>query len=154
VLDRIARRFGAQVLRADGSLDRARLRGIVFEDAAARRDLEAITHPAIAAEVQQQCARAGGPYQLVAIPLLAESGKAGEYDRVLVIDASPETQLRRLMLRDGLTREAAERMLAAQASRATRLALAHDVISNEGDAAALAPQVEALHRRYLALDKG
>jgi dephospho-CoA kinase len=58
------------------------------------------------------------------------------------------------MLRDGLTREAAERMLAAQASRATRLALAHDVISNEGDAAALAPQVEALHRRYLALDKG
>lgn len=151
VLDRIAQRFGTETLRADGSLDRARLRRLVFEDEAARRDLEAITHPAIAAEVARQCAQAGGPYQLVAIPLLAESGTADRYARVLVVDVSPATQLRRLMLRDGITEEAAGRMLRAQASRAERLALAHDIIDNEGDTSALAPQVEALHRRYLAL---
>jgi dephospho-CoA kinase len=151
VLEGIAAHFGSRVLGPDGQLDRARLRRIVFEDDAARRDLEAITHPAILAEVARQCAQAGGPYQLVAIPLLVETGTAGDYDRVLLVDASPATQLARLMLRDGLTEADATRMLAAQATPESRRAVAHDIIDNDGDLARLTPQVEALHRRYLQL---
>ncbi|HUG72674.1 MAG TPA: dephospho-CoA kinase [Steroidobacteraceae bacterium] len=151
VLEGIAAHFGSRVLGPDGQLDRARLRRIVFEDDAARRDLAAITHPAILAEVARQCAQAGGPYQLVAIPLLVETGTAGDYDRVLLVDASPATQLARLMLRDGLTEAAATRMLAAQATPESRRAVAHDIIDNDGDLARLTPQVEALHRRYLQL---
>jgi dephospho-CoA kinase len=151
VLDQVVARFGAPVLNADGTLNRAELRRRVFADEQARRDLEAIMHPAIRAETARQCSAAGGPYQLIAIPLLVETGTAGEYDRVLLVDASPAVQRARLMLRDGMTAEAADRMLAAQASREARRAIAHDIIDNDGDVAALAPQVEALHRRYLAL---
>lgn len=151
VLERIAARFGPEILTPNGTLDRARLRRIVFADPAARRDLEALTHPAILAEVDRQSAALGGPYQLVAIPLLLETGSARDFDRVLLVDVSPETQRRRLMARDGLDSAAAERMLAAQATREARRAVAHDIIDNEGDAAALAPQVEALHRQYLSL---
>jgi dephospho-CoA kinase len=150
-LDRIVARFGAQILQQDGSLDRAALRRIVFADAGARRELEAITHPAIRAETSRRCATAGGPYQLVAIPLLVESGAADDYDRVLLVDASESTQLARLMLRDGMTRDAATRMLAAQATRADRRAVADDIIHNDGDVTQLAPQVESLHGRYLEL---
>jgi dephospho-CoA kinase len=150
-LDRIVERFGPGVLQQDGSLDRAALRQIAFADASARRDLEAITHPAILAETARRCAVAGGPYQLVAIPLLVETGSAHGYDRVLLVDAAESTQLARLMLRDGNTREAATRMLAAQASRTARRAIADDIIDNDGDVAQLTPQVEALHQRYLDL---
>lgn len=150
-LDRIVARFGPEMLLPDGTLDRAALRRIVFADAGARRDLEAITHPAIRAETHRRCATAGGPYQLVAIPLLVESGAADDYDRVLLVDASESTQLARLMLRDGMTRDAAMRMLAAQATRAARRAVADDIIDNDGDLAQLTPQVEALHRRYVEL---
>jgi len=151
VLALIAARFGPGILTADGALDRAKLRQIVFDDPAARLDLESLTHPAIRAEVARQSATAGGPYQLVAIPLLVETGAAEDYERVLVVDASPEVQLARLMSRDGATPHAAQRALAAQATREARLAIADDVIDNSGDVAALAPQVEALHHRYLKL---
>jgi dephospho-CoA kinase len=150
-LDRIVQRFGPAVLQQDGSLDRTALRKMAFADAAARRDLEAIMHPAIHAETARRCAIGGGPYQLVAIPLLVETGTVGDYDRVLLVDAGESTQLARLMLRDGVTRDAATRMLAAQASRAARRAIAHDIIDNDGDVARLTPQVEALHQRYLDL---
>jgi dephospho-CoA kinase len=150
-LRQIIARFGPGVLQPDGRLDRAALRRIVFADEAARLDLEAITHPAIRAETARRCATAGGPYQLVAIPLLVEAGNTADYDRVLLVDAGESTQLARLMLRDGMTREEAGRMLAAQATRAARRAVADDIIDNDGDVAQLTPQVEALHRRYLAL---
>lgn len=151
VLDRIAARFGAGVLREDGALDRAQLRHVVFADARARADLEAITHPAIHDEVERQSHRLGGPYQLIAIPLLVETGTADRYDRVLVVDASPQSRRLRLMIRDGIDAAAADRMLAAQATREARRAIAHDIIDNDGDAAHLARQVQALHRTYLAL---
>ncbi len=151
VLDRIAVRFGPGILLADGSLDRAQLRGLVFADPVARTDLEAITHPAIHAEVGKLARQLGGPYQLIAIPLLLETNTQHQYDRVLLVDASPETQQRRLQVRDGIDAVAAERMLAAQSTRAARRAIAHDIIDNEGDIGRLAAQVEALHRRYLAL---
>lgn len=153
-LERVVARFGSEVLQPDGTLDRPALRRRVFSDDAARRDLEAIMHPAIAAEVARRSAAAGGPYQLIAIPLLVETGTAGEYDRVLLVDTRPATQHARLMLRDGMTPAAAAQMLAAQASREARRAVAHDIIDNDGEVAQLAPQVEALHRRYLALAAG
>lgn len=151
LLDQIAARFGPEVLQADGSLDRSRLRSIIFADDDARRDLDALMHPAIRAEVERLSRQMGGTYQLVAIPLLVETGTAGQYDRVLLVDADPEIQRRRLMVRDGMSEIEAGRMLAAQASRSQRLAVADDVIANEGDLASLAAQVEALHARYLAL---
>ena len=151
VLDRIVARFGPGVLLADGLLDRSRLRGIVFGDPQARRDLEAITHPAIHDEVERLCRMSGGPYQLVAIPLLVETGTADDYDRVLLVDASPEIRRRRLMLRDGVDAASAGRMIAAQATQQERRAAAHDVIENEGDMNGLAAQVQRLHGRYRAL---
>ncbi len=151
MLDRIAARFGPDILLAHGSLDRPKLRQLVFADPTARADLEAITHPAIHDEVGRLARQLGGPYQLIAIPLLVETNTQDQYDRVLLVDASPETQKRRLQLRDGVDARAAERMLAAQSARATRRAIADDIIDNEGDVGRLAAQVEALHRRYLEL---
>jgi dephospho-CoA kinase len=143
--------FGPRILQDDGALDRARLRDIAFSDPAARAQLEAITHPAIRARVAQLSAQVGGPYQIIAVPLLVETGTQRNYDRVLLVDCSPELQLQRLMVRDGLNAEQARRILEAQASRAARLAAADDVLVNESEAAALAPQVQALHLRYLQL---
>lgn len=151
LLDSIASRFGSDVLTAAGTLDRARLRQIVFADDAARRDLEALMHPAIRASVADLSRQLGGPYQLIAVPLLVEIGAARDYDRVLVVDADPQLQKQRLMARDGIDSATADRMLAAQVSRDQRLAVADDVITNHGEIGALAAQVERLHRRYLAL---
>ena len=151
ILDQIVARFGRELLNPDGTLDRARLRGIVFSDAAARAELEALMHPAIQATVASRSAQAGGPYQLVAVPLLVETATWRNYDRVLVVDTEPRLQLLRLMQRDGMEEQAAQRMLAAQASRAERNAIASDIIANNGDIPALAAQIEALHHRYLGL---
>jgi dephospho-CoA kinase len=151
VLDLLVDRFGSGILTPEGTLNRAQLRHIVFSDSAARKDLEAIMHPAIRAATTMQSAAAGGPYQLIAVPLLLETGTQGDYDRVLVVDCDPAAQLKRLMMRDGMRADAARGMIAAQADRASRLAIADDVIRNDGDVAQLAPQVEALHRRYLTL---
>lgn len=147
----LAEQFGPGILLPDGTLDRTALRGIAFTDPAARARLEAITHPAIRERVALHSARISGPYQLIAVPLLVETATQRNYDRVLVVDCDPAVQLQRLMLRDGLDRGQARRILDAQASRETRLAAADDVLVNDSDAAALAPKVEALHRRYLQL---
>jgi dephospho-CoA kinase len=141
--------FGAQVLGEDGRLDRRRMREHVFADAAARRRLESILHPAIRAEMERQSRAAGGPYQLLVIPLLVESGRRDHVDRVLVVDVPEVTQVERLMRRDASTREQAEAALRAQATRDARLAFADDVIENSGDLAALEAQVAAFHRDYL-----
>lgn len=154
LLGRIVERFGPRVLGADGTLDRRALRDIVFADPQARADLEALTHPAIRAEMERRSAAARGPYQIIAIPLLVESNARSRVDRVLVVDCSEETQLRRLQARDGATRAQAEAILAAQATRAARLAAADDVITNEGDLSALRDQVEQLHARYLGYASG
>lgn len=146
----IVERFGAAILQADGSLDRAALRAKVFAAPEERRWLEQLTHPLIRALMEARCAAAGGPYQIVAIPLLAETGRDRRVDRVLVVDCDRETQLARLRARDGTTLEQAERILAAQASREARLGIADDIIRNDGDIARLREQVEPLHRRYLA----
>ncbi len=151
-LDAIRARFGPAVILPDGSLDRRALRHIVFDDPAARRDLESITHPAIRALMDQRSRASGGPYQILAIPLLVEGGaRRPGIDRVLVVDCPEDLQVRRVMLRDRSSEAGARAVLAAQASRAARLSAADDVIVNDGDIAALRDQVEALDRRYRAL---
>jgi dephospho-CoA kinase len=150
LLAEIAAHFGPDILTADGSLDRRKLRERVFADTVERRWLEERTHPAIRALTDQRCEAARGPYCLVAIPLLVETQSKDRFNRVLVVDCEPETQLARLVARDGVTRETALRMLAAQAPREARLAVADDVIRNDGDFPALRGQVEKLHRQYVA----
>jgi len=153
----IAAVFGNGVLQADGTLDRAALRRHVFDDDAARHRLEAILHPRIRVRMHEQARRAGGPYVIVAIPLLAEGGGRLAYpwlDRILVVDVPREVQLARLVRRDGIEVALAERMVAAQADRASRLAIADDVIVNEGALALLDAEVDALDRRYRALAGG
>jgi dephospho-CoA kinase len=151
LLAEIAKRFGREVLAPDGSLDRRALRAIVFSDDQARADLEKLTHPAIRAAMNAQAAEAGGVYQIHEIPLLVEKNLASQVDRVLVVDCDKSLQIRRLVARDGSTLEQAHAILGAQASRAARLQVADDVITNDGDLDALRDQVAALHARYLEL---
>jgi dephospho-CoA kinase len=142
--------FGAGMLNPDGSLDRRAMRERVFADPAARERLEAIIHPRVRTWLRRRVGMDRGPYCMLAIPLLAEH--FDEYawvDRVLLVDAPRALQVERLMRRDGVAREAAERMLDAQATREQRLAIANDVIVNDGDESALEAQVRALHARYL-----
>jgi dephospho-CoA kinase len=150
-LERLVERFGRTILTPDGHLDRPKLREIVFSDPRARADLEALTHPAIGTAVEAWSAAAGGPYQILIIPLLVEKSLASQVDRVLVVDCDEELQIRRLQARDGSTVEQARAILNAQTSRAARLKVAHDVIQNDGDLSAVRDQVSALHARYLEL---
>jgi dephospho-CoA kinase len=151
LLAEVLAHFGSGVATADGGLDRRALRARVFSEQAERNWLEERTHPAIRALTDARSDAARGPYVIVAIPLLVETGGADRFDRVLVVDVDPATQLARLQARDGSTRAEAERILAAQATRAARLAVADDVIRNDGDIAALRDQVAALHHRYVEL---
>jgi dephospho-CoA kinase len=145
--------FGHDVLAADGGLDRAAMRRHVFQDEAARRRLEAIVHPRVRALLQAACAAAEGPYAIAAIPLLTESGRDAYpwLARILVVDAPTALQRARLQARDGIDAALADRMLAAQAERAARLAIADDIIVNNGHADALEGHVAALDWRYRAL---
>ncbi|MBB6094912.1 dephospho-CoA kinase [Povalibacter uvarum] len=140
--------FGRDVLDASGRLDRRRLRDKVFADPSLRQQLEAITHPAIRAELARRAEAAGGLYQIHVIPLLVEGGRSGLYDRVLVVDCPEEQQVQRLMERDGSSAEQAQQILAAQASREDRLDAADDVIVNTGTLADLEQFVLTLHRNY------
>ena len=150
-LGQLVAEFGTEILDSNGRLDRARMRERVFGDPQQRRKLEAITHPAIRAELARRSAEAGGDYQIHVIPLLVEGGRADAYDRVLVIDCPEEAQIARLMSRDGTSRAQAEEILAAQVSREERLDAAHDVIENTGTFDDLQGFVATLHRNYVLL---
>ena len=149
--------FGDGVIAADGRMDRAAMRAIAFSDPTARKRLEGILHPMIRARTQagiEAAARDGAPYVVVAVPLLVESGDwRGRYDRVLVVDCPAEVQVERVMRRSALAREQVEAILAAQATRAQRLAAADDVVDNGGPADALDRQVDALHATYAGLSR-
>jgi len=144
-------RFGVGIRAPDGSLDRSALRRLVFGNDTLRRELESLLHPAIRARTEQLAMLAGGPYQLHVVPLLVETNAKPRFARVLLVDCPESLQLERLLARDHLAPTEARAMLAAQASRAARLAVADDVIVNDGALDALAPQVAALHVRYLEL---
>lgn len=147
--------FGAGLLRADGGLDRAVMRQLVFSDASAKGRLEAILHPMISAESVARCTASKAPYVLLAVPLLVESGSFRErVDRILVVDCAEAVQISRVMARSGLADSQLQAIMAAQASRAERRAVADDLVLNDDGREALIPQVEMLHRRYLELAAG
>ena len=153
-LAEVVRVFGREVLADDGNLDRAAMRRRVFADAAARAELESIIHPRVRTRLHALCAAAEGPYAIAAIPLLAEGGGRAAYPwlaRILVVDVPEAVQRERLMRRDGVDAALAGSMIAAQATRAQRLAVADDVIVNDGPLDALDAHVRALDGRYRAL---
>lgn len=148
----IVEAFGPEVLDKQGRLDRPRMRERVFADPTARKTLESIVHPRIRQWLLERTRTDDGPYAMLAIPLLAEN--IGHYrwvDRIVVVDVPEAIQRQRLIGRDGMDEDLAARILASQAPRAARLALADDVIDNSGPESALEPQVAALHRHYLTL---
>ncbi|MGF6725825.1 dephospho-CoA kinase [Paraburkholderia sp. GAS41] len=152
-MSKIAIEFGASFVAPDGSLDRARMRALIFSDEAARRRLEAITHPLIRTETERARNDASGPYVMLVVPLLVESGNwKAHVDRVLTVDCSVETQIARVMRRNDFSREQVLAIIARQATREARLGAADDVIVNETTSVEeLRAQVEAQHRRYLSL---
>ena len=142
--------FGSEVLAASGALDRDKMRARVFADPAAKKALEALLHPMIREESRRRIAGARGPYVIHVVPLLVESPDyRSRVDRVLVIDAPEELQLERVRSRSGLSEAQVRAIVAAQATRAQRLAAADDLIENRGTIEALREQVAALHRKYL-----
>jgi dephospho-CoA kinase len=152
-MPQIREQFGAEFVAADGSMDRTRMRTLVFSDESARKRLEAITHPLIRSETERASRAAHGPYVIVVVPLLVESGTwKARVHRVLDVDCSVETQIARVMRRNGFTREQVLAIMARQASREARLAAADDVVVNDGASLdSLSKDVDALHAQYLAL---
>jgi dephospho-CoA kinase len=151
LLAQVIEHFGPTVRSADGSLDRRAMRELVFKDAKARAALEALLHPSIRALAAEREASARGPYVITVIPLLAETERASDYDRVLLVDCEERSQRERLAQRDRSSAAMIDAALGAQASRAARRALADEVIVNDGARDALAPRVRELHARYLEL---
>jgi dephospho-CoA kinase len=146
--------FGPAFVRADGALDRARMRELVFADADAKARLEAILHPRIRDAALAAAAVATGAYVIFVVPLLIESGTwRARVSRVLAIDCPEEVQVARVMARNGLTEEQVRAIMATQISRAERLAAADDVITNDGDLSTLEPQIARLHAQYLAFSE-
>jgi dephospho-CoA kinase len=150
-LREIVQRFGPGIIAADGRLDRAALRARVFADPAERRELEAITHPRVRARMRELADAASGPYCVLAIPLLAESGADYSWlDVVVVVDVPEDLQVQRLIARDGNNEALARAIVGAQATRGQRLALADEVIDNSGTLTELHDATDRLHERLLA----
>ena len=146
--------FGEDFATPEGALDRAKMRALVFSDATARARLEAILHPRIRDATAAAAAIATGPYTIFVVPLLIESGTWRErVTRVLAIDCSEETQVARVMTRSGLSAEQVRAIMAAQVTRAQRLAAADDIVNNDEGLDELRPQVERLHAHYLSYSK-
>lgn len=146
--------FGTDILDADGALDRVAMRKRIFGDDAARKRLEAIIHPRVRETLARQCAQAPSPYAIAAIPLLTEVGARTAYpwlQRILVVDVPIGVQRERLMRRDGIDAALVDRMIAAQATREQRLAVADDILVNTGSLEELQRHVAALDGRYRSL---
>ncbi len=147
---KIVAEFGPSVLAADQSIDRARLRDLVFNDASARHRLEAILHPLVKEALGAKAAQGRAPYCIVVVPLLFEAHYTDLVNRVLVVDAPESEQMRRTLQRPGMTPEIAQRIIAAQWSREQRRAHADDVIMNDAGIDQLRSRVNALHAHYLS----
>lgn len=143
--------FGSDILDTRGELDRRALRDRIFNHQEEKVWLNTLLHPLIRQEMLRQCAAASSPYCLLVVPLLVENRLTGLANRVLVIDVDEETQIARTCRRDGVSRAQAEAILAAQASRAERLAVADDVLDNQsGSGETISARILALHETYLA----
>ena len=151
-VEQIRKQFGQEYVDAEGALQRARMRALVFEDAQARAKLEAILHPLIRAAAEVRLDNSLGAYMLLVVPLLVETGSyRGQVQRVLVVDCDEELQITRVMRRGGLSEQQARAIVASQATREQRLRAADDIITNNAGLAELAEQVRRLHTRYLAM---
>jgi len=149
----IQKRFGPGILNKDGTLDRRRLRDLVFSDKKARADLESILHPRIRQQMWVQFNQFNEAYAILDIPLLFETKQNQQMDRVVVVDCPRELQIERICKRDHISEADAVAILQAQISREERLAGAHDIIDNSGTLLELSEQVNALHNSYLELAK-
>jgi dephospho-CoA kinase len=150
----IQRLFGPEVIGASGAMDRGKMRARVFADPVAKKALEALLHPLIREESQRRIAAAQGPYVVHVVPLLIESADyRSRVDRVLLIDTPVQMQVERVRLRSGLSEAEVRAIVAAQTTRAERLAAADDVIENRGTIDALRKQVAAFHLKYLEYSK-
>ena len=146
----LERIFGRDAITKNGAMDRDKMRARVFADPAAKKALEALLHPLIREESRRRIAAARAPYVIHVVPLLVESPDyRSRVDRVLVIDVPEDLQVERVRSRSGLSEAQVRAILAAQATRAQRLAAADDLIENRGTIEALREQVAALHRKYL-----
>jgi len=150
-LARIVEWFGADVLTGDGSLDRTRLRRVIFNDKSRRAQLEAILHPLIRREMEQRRAQLDTPYCILAIPLLLEAKATAQVQRILVVDAPHYLQYRRVMARDGMGAGEVAAIIRAQIPFRERLARADDIIVNDKGLIDLQPEVERLHHYYQKL---
>ena len=147
----ITSHFGPEILTEQGLLDRRVLRERIFSDQAAKSWLNALLHPIIRSEMLRQCAAVSSPYCLLVVPLLVENRLTELADRVLVIDVDEATQIERTCHRDGVSREQAQAILASQANRSERLAMADDVLDNQsGTTETIRARILALHETYLA----
>ncbi|MFV0276778.1 MAG: dephospho-CoA kinase [Parahaliea sp.] len=150
----IAECFGPHILQADGGLDRAALRKLVFADPAKRQWLEHLTHPLIGAEIQRQLAAATSPYTVLSSPLLLEGNQSALVEKVIVVDVPMEVQVSRTMSRDDNDETQVRRIIAAQMDRQARLARADWVVDNSGTLAELEQQARQLHRQLLNWARG
>jgi dephospho-CoA kinase len=151
-IETIRAAFGSGLISSDGALDRARMRKLVFGDPAQKRKLETILHPLIRKESARRVESSNGKYAILVVPLLAEGGvDRSRYQRVLVVDCSEAQQIERVMRRSGLSEKEVRDILASQATREERLAIADDVIDNRGDPQTLERQVSSLNEKYLTL---
>ena len=150
-LQAVIKEFGSKFLKTDGKLNRTAMRKQIFSDPQSRIHLEKILHPLIRDETIAQIQNAGGPYQIIAVPLLTETDFADLVDRILVIDCPKELCHERLLARDAETEDSAARIFRAQASRTERLRIADDVIVNDGSLQDTERAVEELHHRYLVM---
>lgn len=150
-LNEIENSFGSSYIDPDGRLRRSALRLLIFSDKPARKKLESILHPKIKQYAAEAIAKVIAPYCMLVIPLLAEKDYVPEIDRILVVDVEAETQINRLMTRDGSNRLQATQILEAQLSREQRLELADDILDNSGSIEKARNAVKLLHEKYLKL---
>lgn len=147
----ISDHFGTEILLQNGSLNRRVLREKIFASPAEKQWLNALLHPLIHQRTQTEISQARSPYVLWVVPLLVENNLQQKADRVLVVDVSPELQIARTIARDKVSREHAQQIIAAQATREARLSAADDVINNDGAPEKVAAHVDRLHSQYLEL---
>lgn len=150
-LSAVIEHFGENILQDDGHLNRGALRERIFADPIEKQWLNATLHPLINQKMTEQLKQVKSPYGLLVVPLLIENQLQSMVDRVLVVDVDEQTQISRTMARDKVNEQQARAILAAQATRAERLATADDVIKNEAKNQQLLPQITELHQKYLAM---
>ncbi len=145
----IAENFGKEILENETTLDRKKLRALVFSNSEKKQQLEQLLHPLIRAKMQQLALNAESNYVIFSIPLLVETNQENLFDRILIVDAPDELRIKWIKQRSGLAQGETEKIMATQATREQRLNIADDVICNDGSLEQLKYQVESLHQKYL-----